>query len=61
MTTIIRVMESIVKMNGWKVERFDIQAYHMGYGFDGYVGYLTVEGNDKALRIRQDGSFEWCE
>lgn len=61
MTTIIRVMESIVKMNGWKVERFDIQAYHMAYGINEYVGYLTIEGKGQALRIREDGSFEWCE
>lgn len=61
MTTIIRIMESLVKINGWKVERFDIQAYHAGYGFDGYCGYLTVDGIDNQLRIRQDGSFEWCK
>lgn len=59
MSTIIKIMESLVKMNGWEVERFDIQAYHFGNGIDGYVGYLTIKGEPKTLLIRKGGSFEW--
>lgn len=59
MSTVIRVMESLVKLNDWKVERFDIQAYDYGGGCEGYVGYLRIEGIDKTLIIRKDGSFEW--
>ena len=31
MTTIIRVMESIVKMNGWKVERYTGVSHGLRY------------------------------
>ena len=60
MKTIINVMNSLVKMNDWKVERFDIQHFNIGYGIDGYVGYLYILGK-KTLKIREDGSFEFLE
>ena len=60
MNTIIKVMESLVKMNNWKVTRFDIQAYDHGHGISGYCGYLDTEGN-KRIIIRNDGSFEYIE
>lgn len=58
MSTVIRVMESLVKFNGWNVERFDIQAFNYGHGIEGYAGYLKVEGHDTIV-IRGDGSFEY--
>ena len=45
---------------GWQVERFDIQAYHMSGGFDGFCGYLTTKDNG-SFRIRTDGTFEHIE
>lgn len=61
MKTIIRVMESLVKMNGWTVTRFDIQAYDHGFGVTGYAGYLDTKENDKRIIIRGDGSFEFLD
>lgn len=61
MKTIIKVMESLVALNNWKVKRFDIQSFNHGYGIEGYAGYLTVEGIEKTLIIRHDGSFEYSE
>ena len=60
MNTVIKVMESLVKMNKWEVIRFDIQHYEHAHGIEGYVGYLTI-GNGQEIRIRQDGSFEYVE
>lgn len=59
MTTIIRIMESLVKMNNWTVTRFDLQAYDYGYGIDGYAGYLDVVEVEKRIIIRKDGSFDF--
>lgn len=59
--TIIRVMESLVKMNGWTVERFDIQAFDYGTGVAGYAGYLDIKENNERLIIRGDGSFSFSE
>ena len=59
--TIMKVMESLVKMNGWTVERFDIQAFDYGHGCAGYAGYLYTKENKKHLIIRGDGSFEFSE
>ena len=61
MNTIIKVMESLVKLNNWTVERFDLHHYDAGDGFTGYVGYLTIVGNHADIRIREDGSFEFCD
>ena len=58
MATVIKVMESLVKFNNWKVERFDIQAFNYGHGIEGYAGYLKVEGHDMII-VRGDGSFEY--
>lgn len=60
MKTLINVMNSLVKMNDWKVERFDIQHFNHGYGIGGYVGYLYILGKN-TLIIREDGSFEFME
>lgn len=61
MVTVIRVMESLVKMNGWTVRRFDIQSFDYGHGIEGYAGYLDVEELKKRIIIRGDGSFEYSE
>lgn len=61
MSTVIRVMESLVKMNGWTVRRFDIQSFDYGNGIEGYAGYLDVEELKKRIIIRGDGSFEYSE
>lgn len=61
MTTIIRVMESLVKMNGWTVTRFDVQAFNYGKGIEGYAGYLDTVENEKRIIIRHDGSFEYSD
>ena len=58
MNTVIKVMESLTKMNGWTVARFDIQHYNYN-SIEGYVGYLDVNESDKCIIIRHDGSFEY--
>lgn len=59
MNTVIKVMESLVALNNWKVTRFDIQHYKYGDNIEGYAGYLSVEDIDNTLIIRNDGSFEY--
>lgn len=59
METIINVMESLVKMNGWTVVRFDIQRYEMGYDISGYNGFLDVKEEARTIRIRHNGTFEY--
>ena len=59
LNTVIKVFESLVKMNNWEVERFDIQAYDYGKGICGYVGYATIKGFNRVLVVRGDGSFDW--
>lgn len=58
LNTVIRVMESLVKLNGWTVVRFDIQAFDHGHGITGYAGYLDIEEDKRRIVIRGDGSFE---
>ena len=58
LNTVMRVMESLVKLNGWTVVRFDIQAFDYGYDATGYAGYLDIKENDQRFLIRGDGSFE---
>ena len=60
LSTVMRVMESLVKMNGWTVTRFDIQYYNHG-GFDGYSGWLDIAENSKRIVIRGEGSFEFID
>lgn len=59
MITVLRVMESLVKINGWTVTRFDLQAFNYGNGIEGYAGYLDTVENDKRIVIHHDGSFEF--
>lgn len=59
--TVLRVMESLVKFNGWTVERFDVQAFSLKGNIEGYAGYLDVKEIDKRIIIRGDGSFEYSE
>lgn len=59
LNTVMKVFESLVKLNSWNVERFDIQAYNHS-GFSGYAGYAYIKGYSKNLVIHGDGSFEWC-
>lgn len=61
LNTVIKVFESLVKMNNWEVERFDIQAYNHGNGICGYAGLATIKGFNKVLVVRGDGSFDWKE
>lgn len=57
MKTVMRVMESLVKMNGWTVTRFDLQ--HFNYnGIEGYAGYLDTQETERIV-IHDDGSFEY--
>lgn len=60
MNTIITVMKSLVALNGWEVERFDLHSMELrcqSY----YSAYLYIKGIDKRILIRQDGSFEWYD
>ena len=61
LNTVMRVMESLVRMNGWTVKRFDIQAFDNGYGFTGYAGYLDIAENSQRIVIRGDGSFSFID
>ena len=61
MKTVLKVMESLVKLNGWTVTRFDMQSYNYGHGIAGYAGYLDIEEESRRLIIHDDGSFEWSE
>ena len=61
MNTVLKVMESLVKMNGWTVTRFDLQAYDYGKGIEGYAGWLWIEESEKRIVIRNDGSFDYSE
>ena len=61
METVLKVMESLVKINDWTVIRFDLHSYNYGHGIEGYAGYLDVEEETKRLIIHSDGSFEWSE
>ncbi len=60
LNTVMRVMESLVKMNGWTVKRFDIQSFNHG-GIEGYAGYLDIAESNQRLIIRGDGSFCFTE
>ena len=61
MKTILKVMESLVKINGWTVRRFDLQAYYHGNEIVGYAGFLDIEESSRGLIIHDDGSFVWSE
>lgn len=62
LSTVIAVMESLVKLNKWTVLRFDIQAFYTKYtDINGYAGYLDVKEIDKRIIIRGNGSFEMKE
>ena len=54
--TVMKVFESLVKLNNYNVTRFDIQHYNYGNEIEGYCGYLYTE--DKTILIRGEGSFE---
>ena len=61
MKTILNVMESLVKINGWTVRRFDLQAYYHEEELVGYAGFLDIEDASRRLVIHDDGSFAWSE
>lgn len=56
MERVFNIMMSLVKMNDWKVDRFDIQASDLDT-HDHYVAYLDF--NDRTIKIRDDGTFEF--
>ena len=56
MKTIYRIATSLCDINNWEIDRLDIKRWKLGE-FEGYVCYLYV--NDKVIRIREDGSFEY--
>lgn len=58
MKVVMNVAESLCKINGWKIERLDIQHYsHMDGMIQGYTGYMYING--KCIIIRGDGTFEY--
>ena len=59
MNTIIAVMKSLVDMNEWVVERFDIQRITLPGGAFHYKAHLYVKSFGAHIIIRQDGSFYW--
>ena len=61
MNTIIAVMKSLVDMNEWVVERFDIQRITLPGGAFHYKAHLYIKFFDAHIIIRQDGSFNWNE
>ena len=60
LSRIISIFKSIVSLNDWKVERFDIQRILM-HGANNYVGYITIYGDNKTLVIHSSGIFEWID
>lgn len=60
MNTIMNIARSLIIMNHWKVERFDIHHYEYEYGIAGYTGYLDIKIENRIERIiiHGDGSFE---
>ena len=62
MRTIMKIAESLVVMNHWRVERLDIQHYtHLKGEICGFVGYLDIRVDDDVIEriiIHDDGSFE---
>lgn len=61
MMTVIEVFKSLVKLNGWEVERFDIQHYKYGENIEGYAGWVTIKDEKRQLVIHSNGSFEWAD
>lgn len=62
MDIIINTFKSLVKLNHWDIERFDIQSYsHLNGTITGYVGYVSIKGFKNDLIIRKDGSFEFSD
>ena len=61
MRTIMKIAESLVILNHWKVRRLDIQHFeHCNGQISGFCGYLDVEIENRIERIiiHDDGSFE---
>ena len=57
MMTVLKVFESLVKVNGWEIERFDMQHYRHGDNIEGYAGWVYIKGDTRHLVIHHDGSF----
>ena len=51
---IFNIAVSFCEMNGYTMQRLDIQKYHVG-SITGYAGYMYYD--DKCIVIRNDGSF----
>ena len=64
MKTVLNIGMSLVRLYGWKVERFDIQRCNNDViGHTWYIGYLYIidTKNDNmpcTILIRDDGTFE---
>lgn len=63
MARVISIFKSLVVLNNWDVERFDIQKYISPVRNDkeSYIGYVSIKGVKNALIIRAGGTFEWLE
>ena len=57
MDTIIKVMQSLIKLNGWTLERFDLRLNTLG-DKEYYAAYLTVKELSSDIVIREGGSFD---
>ena len=62
MARVISIFKSLVALNNWDVERFDIQKYISPCNSkESYIGYVLIKGEQKTLIIRSGGTFEWIE
>lgn len=63
MARAISIFKSLVVLNNWDVERFDIQKYISPVCNDkeSYIGYVSIKGVKNTLIIRSGGTFEWLD
>ena len=62
MARVISMFKSLVVLNNWDVERFDIQEFISPCNRkESYIGYVTIKGDERTLIIRPGGTFEWLE
>ena len=61
MNTILKVFESLVKLNAWQIRRFDLQSFDYGHGIEGFAAYVHIDGEKRTLIIHDNGEFEWLD